>query len=141
MEYGNFLSRPFSIIPIAACTLTFGGTRHADDGLCCQFPFIYKGQTHTRCVANERGGRPWCSLTGNYDADRRWGMCMTPIIPDPDEDDHHTPAASAGQCPLECVPGNCSPAMCPVECCHAQPPAPAAQTSSPVEANRQPQLG
>ena len=41
---------------------------------CCSFPFIYKGRRYNSCT-KKKHNRPWCSLTGNYDRDKKWGNC------------------------------------------------------------------
>ena len=41
---------------------------------CCSFPFIYKGRRYNSCTKKNHN-RPWCSLTGNYDRDKKWGNC------------------------------------------------------------------
>ena len=44
------------------------------DGKCCIFLFIYQGKTYYGCT-NKNHDRPWCSLTFNYDTDKKWGNC------------------------------------------------------------------
>ena len=41
---------------------------------CCEFPFIYKGKTYASCTTKNHN-RPWCSVTGNYDKNKKWGNC------------------------------------------------------------------
>lgn len=41
---------------------------------CCSFPFIFKGRRYNSCTKKNHN-RPWCSLTGNYDRDKKWGNC------------------------------------------------------------------
>ncbi|CAK8685878.1 unnamed protein product [Clavelina lepadiformis] len=46
----------------------------------CYFPFSYNGRTYTACTtrdSDEIQGKPWCSMTANYDDDQRWGICDT----------------------------------------------------------------
>merc|ERR1711973_264905 len=43
-------------------------------GQCCVFPFIYRGQTYYNCTF-KNFKKKWCSLTPNYDVDKRWGYC------------------------------------------------------------------
>ena len=44
----------------------------------CVFPFIYKGSPYYDCI-NEPGGTtyPWCSMTDNYDRDKRRSDCIS----------------------------------------------------------------
>nr|XP_056720573.1 fibronectin-like [Euleptes europaea] len=42
----------------------------------CVFPFIFKGKTYLSCTAEEEScGKPWCSLTGNYDENPKRTYC------------------------------------------------------------------
>ena len=57
-----------------SCTKVTGGT--SSPGSCCTFPFIFKGHTYNNCLPFGDGkGRTWCSLTSDFDKERRWGMC------------------------------------------------------------------
>ncbi|GLD72963.1 hepatocyte growth factor activator isoform X2 [Lates japonicus] len=40
----------------------------------CKFPFRQGGRLHHHCITI-LSSRPWCSLTHNFDRDRRWGFC------------------------------------------------------------------
>ena len=45
---------------------------------CCVFPFVYRGKKYDSCTTiGHLLKKPWCSLTSNYDRDRRkrWGIC------------------------------------------------------------------
>ncbi|XP_044300700.1 epididymal sperm-binding protein 1-like [Varanus komodoensis] len=43
----------------------------------CSFPFIYKGKTYTECTSKGTlTWKLWCSLTSNYDRDKRWRYCQ-----------------------------------------------------------------
>ncbi|CAH3194779.1 unnamed protein product [Porites evermanni] len=63
-------------------------SKRSTNGICCVFPFIYKGKRYNRCTrVNSR--RPWCANTPNYNADKLYGFCggrkvrpikMTPSI-------------------------------------------------------------
>ncbi|XP_060636649.2 uncharacterized protein [Anolis sagrei] len=42
----------------------------------CVFPFTYKGTSYSSCTtAGDSRGKLWCSLTKNFDVDRRWTYC------------------------------------------------------------------
>nr|XP_020668991.1 matrix metalloproteinase-9-like [Pogona vitticeps] len=42
----------------------------------CVFPFTYNGKSYSSCTTvGESSGKPWCSLTSNYNADRKWKYC------------------------------------------------------------------
>ena len=48
-------------------------------GACCVFPFIYKGKYYNECTLEDvpdRMNDPWCSVTSNYDRDRKRGLCV-----------------------------------------------------------------
>ena len=47
-------------------------------GQCCVFPFIYRGQTYYNCTF-KNFKKKWCSLTPNYDVDKRWGYCASKV--------------------------------------------------------------
>ncbi|XP_039678606.1 hepatocyte growth factor activator isoform X2 [Perca fluviatilis] len=40
----------------------------------CTFPFRQGGRIHHHCLTI-LSSKPWCSLTHNFDRDRRWGFC------------------------------------------------------------------
>ncbi|XP_012780118.2 hepatocyte growth factor activator serine protease isoform X2 [Maylandia zebra] len=40
----------------------------------CKFPFRQGGRIHHHCIT-VLSSRPWCSLTHNFDRDRKWGFC------------------------------------------------------------------
>ncbi|XP_078132006.1 hepatocyte growth factor activator serine protease isoform X1 [Sander vitreus] len=40
----------------------------------CKFPFRQGGRIHHHCLTI-LSSKPWCSLTHNFDRDRRWGFC------------------------------------------------------------------
>ncbi|XP_029769690.1 matrix metalloproteinase-9-like [Terrapene carolina triunguis] len=43
----------------------------------CAFPFTYQNQTYLGCTADgDAGGKPWCSLTRNYDVDQKRMYCL-----------------------------------------------------------------
>ena len=46
------------------------------EGLCCVFPFIYKGQLYYRCTSVDHH-RLWCATVPNYDKDPKWKKCAT----------------------------------------------------------------
>lgn len=50
---------------------TTGGN---SNGAKCHFPFVYNGDTYHECTSVGRNST-WCSTTGNYDKDRRYGYC------------------------------------------------------------------
>lgn len=41
----------------------------------CKFPFRLRGRLHHQCITFLLG-RPWCSLTHNFDRDRQLGFCQ-----------------------------------------------------------------
>uniref|UniRef100_A0A8D2J1P1 Fibronectin type-II domain-containing protein n=1 Tax=Varanus komodoensis TaxID=61221 RepID=A0A8D2J1P1_VARKO len=42
----------------------------------CVFPFRYREKQYSSCTtAGDSGGKLWCSLTSNYDVDRKWAYC------------------------------------------------------------------
>ena len=43
----------------------------------CTFPFIYHNVTFNQCTYHPISRR-WCSITSNYDNDRKWGYCDCP---------------------------------------------------------------
>ena len=45
-------------------------------GKCCVFPFKYKGKIYASCTT-KNSKFPWCSLTSNYDKDKKWGKCKS----------------------------------------------------------------
>ncbi|XP_034531996.1 hepatocyte growth factor activator isoform X2 [Notolabrus celidotus] len=40
----------------------------------CKFPFRQGGRIHHHCIT-VLSSKPWCSLTHNFDRDRKWGFC------------------------------------------------------------------
>ncbi|CAM5123164.1 unnamed protein product [Natator depressus] len=43
----------------------------------CAFPFTYQNRTYLGCTADgDASGRPWCSLTRNYDVDQKRMYCL-----------------------------------------------------------------
>ncbi|XP_031570827.1 uncharacterized protein LOC116305127 isoform X2 [Actinia tenebrosa] len=48
--------------------------RQTLSGECCFFPFIFNGKLYHHCFKGKYG--TWCSLTPNYDRDRKWGYCQ-----------------------------------------------------------------
>lgn len=51
---------------------SLGCTVKTVDGVCCYFPFLYKGSEIHFCIGS---GRKWCGTTYNYDQDKKWGRC------------------------------------------------------------------
>ena len=69
----------FSLLAAGRCLHASGGTSTPGD--CCVFPFKFKGQLHNSCLPF--GGdkkRRWCSLSHDFDAERRWGMCSSKFL-------------------------------------------------------------
>ena len=48
----------------------------------CVFPFVYGGVTFNQCTYYDRGQK-WCSITSNYDTDKKWGFCDCPYNQSP----------------------------------------------------------
>ncbi|XP_073476620.1 coagulation factor XII isoform X2 [Aquarana catesbeiana] len=52
-----------------------GGLVLTEIGELCHFPFHHGRREHHTCI--RRGKlRPWCSLTRNFDKDKRWSFCV-----------------------------------------------------------------
>ncbi|XP_016007832.2 matrix metalloproteinase-9 [Rousettus aegyptiacus] len=53
------------------------GTRFGNaDGAPCRFPFTFEGRSYSACTTEGRSDDlPWCSTTGDFDADGRFGFC------------------------------------------------------------------
>eukprot|EP00112_Aurelia_sp_Birch-Aquarium-sp1_P001420 Seg1152.2 transcript_id=Seg1152.2/GoldUCD/mRNA.D3Y31 product="72 kDa type IV collagenase" protein_id=Seg1152.2/GoldUCD/D3Y31 len=93
------------------CLHAIGGT--STPGACCVFPFKFKGRLQNSCLPF--GGdkkRRWCSLSHDFDRERRWGMCSIPDLtglnPDP-------PQSSNPLCPPSCT--SACGSECPMSCC------------------------
>ena len=56
------------------CDFTGTCRKRTTSRYCCRFPFIYRGRRYNSCTRT-RHNRPWCSLTPNYDRDKKWGNC------------------------------------------------------------------
>ncbi|KAB1273600.1 Seminal plasma protein A3 [Camelus dromedarius] len=42
----------------------------------CYFPFIYHNKVYDNCTTlGSFNGKPWCSLSPNYDEDKVWKYC------------------------------------------------------------------
>ena len=42
---------------------------------CCRFPFVYNGESHHKCLFDDKTGQFWCATTTNYDQDKLFGYC------------------------------------------------------------------
>ena len=49
--------------------------RKTQKGVCCVFPFTYKGKKYFNCTTKSHN-REWCATTKNYDKDGAWGNCV-----------------------------------------------------------------
>jgi len=59
--------------------ITYGGN---GGGKPCVFPFSYRGQTFKECTtAGRSDGYKWCATTGNYEGDKKFGLCPGKIDP------------------------------------------------------------
>ncbi|NP_999407.1 coagulation factor XII precursor [Sus scrofa] len=46
----------------------------------CHFPFQYYRQLYYKCIQRgQRGPRPWCATTPNFEKDQRWAYCLEPM--------------------------------------------------------------
>uniref|UniRef100_A0A8D0SZA2 Coagulation factor XII n=1 Tax=Sus scrofa TaxID=9823 RepID=A0A8D0SZA2_PIG len=46
----------------------------------CHFPFQYHRQLYYKCIQRgQRGPRPWCATTPNFEKDQRWAYCLEPM--------------------------------------------------------------
>jgi len=45
----------------------------------CSPNFKYKFETYSGCTSRDNRGRPWCSLTEDYNVDRKWNDCKIPL--------------------------------------------------------------
>lgn len=80
MEGGHYCNRKTMIL-LAGLVLFMGisvvdGQVFTTTGERCVLPFIYMSRTYYTCIATNNDGVLWCSTTGNYDRDRRYGNCI-----------------------------------------------------------------
>jgi hypothetical protein len=54
-------------------SLYFSEPKKTVDGADCVFPFTYNSASKLSCVGNPA----WCSLTANYDLDKKSGVCKS----------------------------------------------------------------
>ncbi|XP_057711499.1 hepatocyte growth factor activator isoform X2 [Corythoichthys intestinalis] len=73
----------------------------------CVLPFRQGGRIHHHCVTVFTS-RPWCSLTSNFDRDRKWGFCAPE--PGPPNGSFHTSRRLADLCRRKACQngGNCT---------------------------------
>uniref|UniRef100_A0A8C3JB46 Matrix metallopeptidase 9 n=1 Tax=Calidris pygmaea TaxID=425635 RepID=A0A8C3JB46_9CHAR len=57
-------------------------TRHGNaNGADCHFPFVFEGQSYSRCITEGRtDGLPWCATTASYDRDKKYGFCPSELL-------------------------------------------------------------
>ena len=70
----NFLW-PTSLLSGNCDVRSYGGN---GGGACCVFPFTYKGKVYNKCTEDdEELGLAWCSVTSDYERDRKRGHCVS----------------------------------------------------------------
>eukprot|EP00794_Sanderia_malayensis_P013893 gene13893-15341_t len=93
-----------------ACQRVHGGT--SGQNACCKFPFVYQSKMHNSCVPMQGdSSKLWCSLTPNFDSDKRWGVCSIPDLPGLNSN----PSPAGITCPSKC--SNECASDCPMSCC------------------------
>nr|DBA19768.1 TPA: hypothetical protein GDO54_015546 [Pyxicephalus adspersus] len=55
---------------------TTGGNSY---GKPCEFPFLFVGIWYNDCILDIIDNREWCSTSGNFDTDGKWGNCLKPV--------------------------------------------------------------
>lgn len=70
-KFINVTVTPAAFKQASACLRSQGGN---SDGVCCHFPFIYKGVSHKTCINLDREAL-WCATTNNFDHEGKWGFC------------------------------------------------------------------
>ena len=50
------------------------GCTSTEKGDCCVFPFKYNGKYYDSCSFVD-SSKPWCSLTSDFDKDKKFGYC------------------------------------------------------------------
>ena len=60
----------------ASSISTKGGNAN---GAKCVFPYQYRGKKYTACTTDDADSKnmPWCATTSNFDADGKWGDCVS----------------------------------------------------------------
>ncbi|KAJ8009057.1 hypothetical protein DPEC_G00084890 [Dallia pectoralis] len=41
----------------------------------CVFPFTFMNKSYSACTPSIKTGKPWCSITSDFDKDKKWGYC------------------------------------------------------------------
>ena len=47
-------------------------------GQACVFPFVYDGQSYTKCITDDNQGVPWCATVADWNSATNtgnWGNC------------------------------------------------------------------
>ena len=70
--------RPF-VSALTVCHLTVSALT-TENGKECAIPYVYRGKIKYGCIEAYSEGKPWCSLTANYDVDKKYGYCNSQCL-------------------------------------------------------------
>ena len=68
-----------AVLALAAGAGAISTTGGNANGAKCTFPFQYKGKQYSACTTADHN-KLWCATTSNYDADAKWGDCVTGML-------------------------------------------------------------